>query len=64
MPAAPLPPPTATPFLHAGKVSILAGALPHLAAVTVAATLGAWVRAHRHPMIPARTGPGGVAATA
>ena len=52
----------AMPLLHGDQVSILAGTLPHLAAVIVAAGLGAWVRAHRHPVITA--GPGGAAATA
>jgi hypothetical protein len=52
------------PFLHGDKVSILTGTLPHLAAVIVAAALGAWVRAHRHPMIPAATGSSRAAITA
>jgi hypothetical protein len=51
------------PFLHGDRVSILAGTLPRLAAVILAAGLGAWVRAHRHPVIPV-PGPDGAAATA
>lgn len=47
----------AMPFLHGDQVNVLAGALPHLAAVVLAACLGAWVRAHRHPVIPATDGP-------
>jgi hypothetical protein len=31
---------------------------------TLAASLGAWVRAHRHPVITAAAGPGEAAATA
>ena len=54
----------AMPFLHGDKVSILTGTLPYLAAVLVAAGLGAWVRAHRHPVIPAAARPCGAAATA
>ena len=54
----------AMPFLHGGPVSVLTGTLPHLAAVILAAGLGAWVRAHRHPVIAATAGPGGAAATA
>ena len=54
----------AMPFLHGDKVSILTGTLPYLAAVLVAAGLGAWVRAHRHPVITAAAGPGEAAATA
>ena len=54
----------AMPFLHGDKVSILTGTLPYLAAVLVAAGLGAWVRAHRHPVITATAGPGEAAATA
>ena len=54
----------AAPFLQDGKVSILTGTLPHLAAVIVAAGVGAWVRANRHPVIPAAARPGGAAATA
>lgn len=42
----------AMPLLHGDQVSILTGALPHAAAVILAAGLGAWVRAHRHPVIP------------
>ncbi len=52
-----------TPFLHGDRASILAGTLPRLAAVILAAGLGAWVRAHRHPAIPG-AGPGGTLATA
>jgi hypothetical protein len=54
----------AMPFLHGDRVSILAGTLPHLAAVILAAGLGAWVRAHRHPVIAAPAGPDGLAAAA
>lgn len=54
----------AMPFLHGDQVSVLTGTLPHLAAVTLAAGLGAWVRAHRHPVIPAAAGPGAAAAAA
>jgi K+ transporter len=54
----------AMPFLHGDQVSVLTGALPHLAAVVLAAGLGAWVRAHRHPVITAPAGPDGVAAAA
>ena len=54
----------AMPFLHGDKVSIVTGTLPHLGAVIAAAGLGAWARAHRHPVIPALAGPGGAAATA
>ena len=54
----------AMPFLHGDKVSMLTSTLPHLAAVIVAAGLGAWVRAHRHPVITAAAGPGEAAATA
>jgi hypothetical protein len=52
------------PFLHGDQASVLTGSLPHLAAVIVAAGLGAWVRAHRHPVIAASAGPDGVAAAA
>jgi hypothetical protein len=52
-----------TPFLHGDQASILAGILPRPAAVILAAGLGAWVRAHRHPAIPG-AGPGGTLATA
>jgi len=48
----------AMPFLHGDRVSLLAGTLPQLAAVALAAGAGAWVRTHRHPVIPARGGPG------
>ena len=54
-----------TPFLHSGRSGILAvTTLPGVAAVVLAAVLGAWVRAHRHPAILG-AGPGGtlVAAT-
>ena len=54
----------AMPFLHAGKVSLLTGTLPHLAAVILAAGLGAWVRVHRHPVIATAAEPDGVAAAA
>jgi hypothetical protein len=54
----------AMPFLHGDKVSIMTGALPHLAAVILAAGLGAWVRANRHPVISAPAGPNGAPATA
>jgi len=54
----------AMPFLHGDKVSIVTGTLPHLGAVIAAAGLGAWVRAHHHPVIPALAGPGGAAAPA
>lgn len=54
----------AMPVVHGDRVSVLAGTLPHLAAVILAAALGAWVRAHRHPVIPAPAGPGGAAAAA
>jgi hypothetical protein len=53
----------AMPFLHGDKASILTGTLPYLAAVLVAMGLGTWVRAHRHPVIPA-AGPCEAAATA
>jgi hypothetical protein len=53
----------AMPFVHGDRVSVLAGTLPHLAAVILAAGLGAWVRAHRHPVI-APAGPAGPAAAA
>jgi hypothetical protein len=52
------------PFLHGDRVSVLVGTLPHLAAVIGAAGLGAWVHAHRHPVIVAPAGPGGAAAAA
>jgi len=52
------------PFLHGDRVSVPTGTLPHLAAVILAVALGAWVRAHRHPVIPAPAGPGGATATA
>jgi hypothetical protein len=54
----------ALPLLHGGKGSIVTGTLPCLAAVIVAAGLGAWVRAHRHPVITATAGPGAAAAAA
>ena len=54
----------AMPFLHGDKVSILTGTLPYLAAVLVAAGLGAWVRVHRHPVIATAAEPDGVAAAA
>jgi hypothetical protein len=53
----------ATPFLHGDQAGILAGVLPRLTAVILAAGLGAWVRAHRHPALP-DAGPGGTLATA
>ena len=43
----------AMPFLHADQASVVTGTLPHLAAVALAAGLGAWAREHRHPVIPA-----------
>ena len=52
------------PLLHGDRVSVLTGTLPHLAAVIVAAGLGAWVLAHRHPVIATAAGPDGVAAAA
>lgn len=52
----------AVPFLHGDRVSVLAGTLPHVTAVLLAAGLGAWVRAHRHPVIPAPAGPAGAVA--
>lgn len=54
----------AMPFLHGDRVSLMTGALPHLAAVILTAGLGAWLRAHRHPVIAAPAGPDGVAAAA
>jgi hypothetical protein len=54
----------AMPFLHGDRVSVPAATLPHLAAVILAAGLGAWVRAHRHPVIPAPARPGEAAAAA
>jgi hypothetical protein len=54
----------AMPFVHGDRVSVLAGTLPHLGAVALAAGLGAWVRAHRHPVVPVPAGPGGSAAMA
>jgi hypothetical protein len=54
----------AMPFLHGDRVSVLAGTLPRLAAVILAAALGAWLRAHRHPVIAAPAGPDGVAMAA
>jgi hypothetical protein len=54
----------AMPFLHGDQVSVLTGTLPHLAAITLAAGLGAWVRAHRHPVIPAPATPGEATTTA
>lgn len=52
------------PFLHGDQVSVLTGTVSHLAAIVLAAGLGAWVRAHRHPVIVAAAGAGGAAATA
>jgi hypothetical protein len=52
------------PFLHGDRVSVLADTLPHLAAVILAAGLGAWVGAHRHPVIATPAGPDAVAAAA
>jgi hypothetical protein len=43
---------------------VLVYALADLAAVILAAALGAWVRAHRHPVIAPAAGPGGMAAAA
>jgi hypothetical protein len=54
----------AMPFLHGDQVSVLTGTVPHLAAITLAAGVGAWVRAHRHPVIPALARPGEATATA
>jgi len=54
----------AMPFLHGDPVSVLAGTLPHLAAVLLAASLGAWVCANRHPAIVTPAGPGEAAAAA
>ena len=54
----------AMPLLHGDRVSIWTGTLPHLAAVILAAGLGAWVRANRHPVIAAAAGLDGVAAAA
>ena len=54
----------AMPFLHGDKVSALTSTLPQLAAVIVAAGLGAWVHAHRHPVITATAGPSEAPATA
>jgi hypothetical protein len=54
----------AMPLLHGDKVSILTSTLPHLAAVILAAGMGAWVRAHRHPVILSPAGPGEAPATA
>ena len=50
----------AMPFLHGDQVSVLTGMLPRLAAVAMAAGLGAWVRASpsRDPG-RCRAGPGG-----
>jgi hypothetical protein len=50
--------------LHGDQVNVLTGTLPHLAAIALAAGLGAWVRTNRHPVIPAAAGPGGATATA
>jgi hypothetical protein len=52
-----------TSFVHDDQVSIVVGILPRLAVVVLAAGLGAWVRAHRHPAIPGG-GPGGTLAAA
>jgi hypothetical protein len=52
-----------TPFLHGDQAGVLAGVLARLTAVILAAGVGAWVRAHRHPAIPG-AGPGGTLATA
>jgi hypothetical protein len=54
----------AMPFLHGDQVSVVTGTLPHLAAIALAAGLGGWVRAHRHPVLPAAAGPGAATATA
>jgi hypothetical protein len=51
------------PFVYGDKVCILTGTPPNLAAVILAAGLGAWVRTHRHPVIPPTAGPSGAAAT-
>ena len=53
----------AMPFVHGDKISILTGTLPNLAAVILAAGLGAWVRAHRHPVIRPTAGPSGATST-
>jgi len=50
------------PLLRGDKAGILTDTMPYLAAVIVAAGLGAWVRAHRHPVITAAAGPGAAAA--
>ena len=42
----------AMPFAHGDPAGLLTYTLPHLAAVLLAAGLGAWVRTHRHPVIP------------
>lgn len=52
-----------TPYLHGDQAGIVTGILPRLSGVILAAGLGAWVRAHRHPAIPG-AGPGGILATA
>lgn len=52
------------PFLHGAPVSVLAGAVPHVTAVILAAGAGAWLHAHRHPVIVAPAGPDGPAAEA
>jgi len=54
----------AMPLLLGDPVSVLTGTLPHLAAVILAAGLGAWVRVHRHPVIATAAEPDGVAAAA
>jgi hypothetical protein len=54
----------AMPLLHGDRVSVLAGSLPRVAAVILAAALGAWVRAHRHPVIAPPAGPDAAAAAA
>ncbi|HEV2375441.1 MAG TPA: hypothetical protein VGS19_25175 [Streptosporangiaceae bacterium] len=52
------------PVLHGDRVSVLTDTLPHLGVVILAAGLGAWVRTHRHPVIPAAAGPGEATAAA
>jgi hypothetical protein len=54
----------AMPLLQGDKGSIMTGTLPYLAAVILAGGLGAWVRAHRHPVITATAGPGAASTAA
>jgi len=44
---------TGMPLLHGDRVSVLTDTLPSLAAIVLAAGLGSWIRAHRHPVRPA-----------